>query len=78
MIHYVVDKLHVRLGLVEAAHYPKTNTQVVLFHERRNDRVEWPLAGRHGVRVRRVHLKESGAVVQVKTIAFHRHTGSKA
>ena len=45
------DELRVRLRLVEAAHDAEADLDVALLHERRDDRVQRPLARREHVRM---------------------------
>ena len=60
----VGDELRVRLRLVEAAHDAEADLHVALLHERRDDRVQRPLARRERVRVAVFEREQRAAVVQ--------------
>jgi len=49
VIRNVRHELGVRLRLIESTHDAEADTHTVLFHERRNDRVQRPLAWRERV-----------------------------
>src|SRR5712691_2979789 len=43
-VYDVGDELGVCLGLIERSHNPKADAHSILFHECRDDRVQWPFA----------------------------------
>ena len=60
----VGDELGLRLRLIESSHDPKADAHSILFHERRNDRVQWPLARLERVGMILFECEERAAVLQ--------------
>ena len=60
----VGDELSVCLRLVEPSHDPKADAHSILFHEPRNDRVQWPLARLEHVGMILFECEERAAVLQ--------------
>src|SRR5262249_45908747 len=69
-VHLEVDqvryKLNVRLRLVPPAHDSKRHPRITLLPERRNNRLQRPLASRQRIRRLRVQNEQSAAIVQYK------------
>src|SRR5262245_41345537 len=71
------DELGMSLRLIEAAHDSKADANAILFHERRNDGVQWPLARSQRVRVICFHREKSSPVVQHEACARCNDSGAK-
>jgi len=77
VIGNVGDELGMSLRLIEPAHDPETNTDAVLFHECRDDRMQRPLARGQGVRMIRLHCEERASVVQDEAGSGRNDTGAE-
>src|ERR1035437_10898311 len=67
IIHHVCDKLGVCLCLVPPSHDAEPDVNLVLLHERRNNRVQRTLAPGQRIRQPRRQLKSRAAVLKGKT-----------
>src|SRR5262249_28945474 len=71
VVHEVRNKLRVSQRLVRASHDAKADMNVAALHERRNDRVEWPLARLQCIGMVAVENKQRSAILQWKSHSIH-------
>ena len=70
VIHHVRNKLRMRQRLIHSAHNPKADVIIPMLHERRNNRVKWPLASGERVRRLRIERKQPSPILQRKPLPF--------